>query len=205
MLLPGAGDLPGPITYELLADDAAGVLRALNVPTADVLGYSMGGNAAIFMALRHPERAGKQIIVSGTFRRDGWYPEVLRSMAQMTPQMLAGTPLETEYERLSPTPDAFPTLVRELRDLDEMNYDRSEEAIRAIDDNTMIVVGDADGVELEHAVTLFKLRGGGDVKAATQGFMTEAPRAARHSARNLTHRHDGPGDAARGDRHAVSR
>ena len=41
----------------------------------------------------------------------------------------------------------------------------------------MVIVGDADGVRLEHAVELFKLRGGGDEKAAAQGFMTEAPRA----------------------------
>lgn len=107
------GDLPGPITYELLADDAAGVLQALNVRTADVLGYSMGGNAAIFMALRHPEKVAKQVIISGTSRRDGWYPEVLRAMGQATPQMFAGTPLEAEYTRLSPTKSAFPLLVRE--------------------------------------------------------------------------------------------
>jgi pimeloyl-ACP methyl ester carboxylesterase len=171
------GDLPGPTTYEMLADDAAGVLRTLKVPSADVLGYSMGGNAVLFMAIRHPDRVGKQIIVSGTSRRDGWYPEVQRSFAETKPEMLAGTPLETEYKRLSPTPDAFPTLVAELREMDTMDYDLSDEAIRSIDDKTMIVVGDADGVALEHAVKLFKLRGGADMKAATQGFMTEAPRA----------------------------
>jgi len=41
----------------------------------------------------------------------------------------------------------------------------------------MIVVGDADAVQLEYALELFKLRGGGDRKVAVQGFMTEAPRA----------------------------
>ncbi|MBA2302973.1 MAG: alpha/beta hydrolase [Acidobacteria bacterium] len=170
------GDLPGPITYEMLADDAAGVLDALKVSSTDVLGYSMGGTAALFMAIRHPEKGGKQIIVSGPSRRDGWYPVVQQSMAQMTPQMFAGTPLEAEYKRLSPTPNAFPTLVGEMRDL-ERNYNQSDAAIRAIDDNTMIVVGDADGVPLEHAIALFRLRGGGDMKAAAQGFLTEAPRA----------------------------
>jgi pimeloyl-ACP methyl ester carboxylesterase len=55
------GDLPGSITYELLADDAAAVLAALKVTSADVLGYSMGGTAALFLAVRHPDRVGKQI------------------------------------------------------------------------------------------------------------------------------------------------
>jgi pimeloyl-ACP methyl ester carboxylesterase len=171
------GDLPGPITYEMLADDAAGVLEALKVPSADVLGYSMGGTVAIVMAVRHPDKVGKQVIVSGIYRPDGWYPELQKAFAEWKPEMFVGTPLESEYKRLSPTPAAFPTLVRELRDCEEIYRGQSDNEVRSIDDKTMIVVGDADGVQLEHAISLFRLRGGGDEKAATQGFMAEAPRA----------------------------
>ena len=181
------GDLPGAITYEMLADDAAGVLKALKVPTADVLGYSMGGTAAFFMAIRHPDSVGKQIIVAGTSRRNGWYPQVRNSFAEWKPEMFAGTPLEAEYKRLSPTPEAFPTLITELRDMDTTNFDLSDAQIRSIDDKTMIIVGDADGLQLEYAVELFKLRGGGDVKAAMQGFMTEAPNARLANLPGTTH------------------
>jgi pimeloyl-ACP methyl ester carboxylesterase len=171
------GDLPGGITYEQMADDAAGVLDALNVRSADVLGYSMGAVTAIKMAVRHPENVGKQIILSGVSSRDGWYPEVHAALSQATPDAFAGTPLEAEYKRMSPTPNAFPVLVSELRTLDGSNYDSSDDEVRRIDDKTMIVLGDADGVDLEHAIELFRLRGGGDKKVAAQGFMTEAPRA----------------------------
>jgi pimeloyl-ACP methyl ester carboxylesterase len=129
------------------------------------------------MAVRHPDKVGKQIIVSGTFSRNGWYPEVHEALQQATPEAFAGTPLEAEYKRISPTPNAFPVLVDKLRALDASNYDTPADAVRRIESNTMIVVGDADGVDLAHAVELFKLRGGGDRKVAVQGFMTEAPRA----------------------------
>jgi pimeloyl-ACP methyl ester carboxylesterase len=172
-----SGEFPGPITYELMAADAAAVLAALNVPSADVLGYSMGGTTAIVMAIRHPDRVGKQIILAGASRRDGWYPEVLQAMAQATPAMFTGTPIEAEYRRLSPNPDQFPTFVREVIALEEQNYDSSNDAVRAIDDKTMIIVGDADGMQLEHAIELFKLRGGGDREAAARGFIPGAPRA----------------------------
>jgi pimeloyl-ACP methyl ester carboxylesterase len=171
------GDLAGGITYELLADDAAGVLQELGVDAADVLGYSLGGNVALLMAIRHPDRVDKQVVVAGTYRRDGYYPVVLQALETVTPELFAGGPMEREYKRLSPTPDAFPALVQKLKALDASPHDWPEDRIRAIKGKTMVVVGDADGVTLEHAVELFKLRGGGDEKAAAKGFMTEAPRA----------------------------
>jgi pimeloyl-ACP methyl ester carboxylesterase len=171
------GDLPSGITYDQMADDAVAVLNDLEVRSADVLGYSMGAITAITMAVRHPGKTGKQIILSGVASRDGWYPEVHAALAQATPDAFAGSPLQAEYTRLSPTPNAFPVLVSELRTLDASNYDSSDDAVRRIDGKTLIVVGDADAVQLEYAIKLFRLRGGGDKKVAVQGFMTEAPRA----------------------------
>ena len=171
------GDLPGRFSYEQLADDTAAVLNALNVKRADVLGYSMGAVTAIKMAVRHPTLVGKQIVLSGTFSRAGWYPEVNEVLAQATPDAFAGTLLESEYKRLSPTPTAFPKLVSDIRALDAANYDSSDDDVRRIAGKTMIVLGDADSVQLEHAIALFRLRGGGDTKVAVEGFMTDAPRA----------------------------
>ena len=171
------GDLAGGVTYPQMADDAVAVLTALNVPSADVFGYSMGGTTAIVMAIRHPDRVGKQIILSGASRRSGWYPEVLQAIEGITPTVFRNTPIETEYRRLSPTPDRFDTFVEEITGLEVQNYDSSPEGIRGIDDKTMIIVGDADAVDLDHALELFKLRGGGDRQAAAQGMLTAAPRA----------------------------
>jgi hypothetical protein len=124
---------------------------------------------------------------------------------KVTPEFFAGGPMEREYKRLSPTPDAFPTLVEELRALDASPHNWPEDGIRAIKGKTMVIVGDADGVRLEHAVELFKLRGGRDEKAAAQGFMTERRARAGDPAGHVAHRHHGGGRADCPPRHAVSR
>ena len=48
--------LDGGVTIAQMADDAVGLLAALDIDSADVLGISMGGMVAQELALAHPER-----------------------------------------------------------------------------------------------------------------------------------------------------
>ncbi|MBB6426678.1 alpha/beta fold hydrolase [Sphingopyxis sp. JAI128] len=172
-----SGGVDTPLSYDRMADDAAAVLDKLGVEKADVLGYSMGGSTAVALAVGHPDKIGKQVILSATSRLDGWYPEVLAGISRLTPEIFAGSPIDAEYQRLSPAPDKFPKLVANIKALDATPFGWSDAAVQAIAGKTMVIIGDADGVTLDHAVELFKLRGGGDVAAATQGFLTAAPKA----------------------------
>ncbi len=51
-------------TMQRLADDAAGLLDALGIARAHVLGISMGGMIAQELALAHPEKIGRLILAS---------------------------------------------------------------------------------------------------------------------------------------------
>jgi pimeloyl-ACP methyl ester carboxylesterase len=71
------------------------------------------------------------------------------------------SPIEEAYLRTAPNPGDFPKLVEKLTRLDTTPFAWPEQDIRAIAAPTLIVLGDSDGIRLEHAVELFALRGGG--------------------------------------------
>jgi pimeloyl-ACP methyl ester carboxylesterase len=154
-------DVNRPITYEGLADDTAALLRHLGIGSADLYGYSLGAGVVLQVAIRHPALVRKLVVVSGSYASAGMYPEVLAAIEQITPELLAGTPWREAYDRTAPDPEAFPTLVGKLRQLDMTPYAWPPEAVRPVAAPTLIVVGDSDGTLPEHAVETFRLRGGG--------------------------------------------
>jgi pimeloyl-ACP methyl ester carboxylesterase len=154
-------DVDRPMTYEQFADDTAALARHLGLEHADVVGYSMGGATALQVAIRHPALVRRLVVISASFRFDGM-PAVAREMfPTITPEMFAGSPIEEAYQRVAPHPEDFPELVAKMTALDSTPFAWPDEQIRAIAAPTLIVLGDSDGITLEHAVEFFKLRGGG--------------------------------------------
>jgi pimeloyl-ACP methyl ester carboxylesterase len=154
-------DVDRPITYEQMADDTAALVRHLEIDDADVIGYSMGGGIALQLAVRHPGLVRKLVVASASFTSDGMHAAALEMFPSITPELFAGSPLEEAYHRTAPNPGDFPKLVEKIKRLDTTPYAWPEQEIRAIAAPTLIVLGDSDGIRLEHAVELFRLRGGG--------------------------------------------
>ena len=61
----GQTDKPDiPYSIEMMADDTAGLLHALGITQAHILGTSMGGRIAAALALQHPQQVKSLILVS---------------------------------------------------------------------------------------------------------------------------------------------
>jgi len=75
----GAGDSDkpeGPYTTSMMADDAAGLLDQLGIPSARVAGISMGSAIAQELALRYPTKVRSMVLISSWARCDSYMKEV---------------------------------------------------------------------------------------------------------------------------------
>ncbi len=55
-----------PYTYQQLANDTAGLLDALKIPKADVMGYSLGSYLAQQLTIMHPDKVNSLILVGSS-------------------------------------------------------------------------------------------------------------------------------------------
>ena len=74
----GRTDAPDtPYSIDMMADDTAGLLDALSIEKAHVLGVSMGGMIAQELAIKHPQRVKRLILATTAAGSYSWATHVL--------------------------------------------------------------------------------------------------------------------------------
>lgn len=181
----GTGATPAgsePFSTPVFAADALGLLDALALPAAHVVGHSMGGRVAQWMALQRPDRVRSLVLAAtgpGQFRSDkpvsrgiplhtavdmielgyeGYMREHIRATF-FTPEFVAAQP-----ERVEWLVQAFwahrPTLDAYLRHVVARQEHQTADRLAEIARPTLILVGDRDthvagtGVHLEQSAYL---------------------------------------------------
>ena len=153
-------DIDRPFSFESMADDVAALLKQLKIDSTDIFGYSMGGGVAQQVAIRHPSLVRRLILASTVYKYEGWSQETRNILPMLTPEMFANTPIKTEYDKLAPDPTHWKDFIGKMKKFVTTPYDFGAEKIRAIRSPTLIILGDGDGVTPEHAIEMYRLRGG---------------------------------------------
>jgi pimeloyl-ACP methyl ester carboxylesterase len=176
-------DIKRDITYENLADDVAALMDYLKIERADVMGYSLGGGAAMECAIRHPEKVRKVVVISHPMRRDGWVKEANDFWPNFSLEMMKGTPAETEREKLNPVPGSFPAFFDRIKAAAMRPWDFGADKFAATKAPFFFINGDADGVRLDHIAEMYRLKGGGNI----HGDMHPHPESRLAIIPNTTH------------------
>ena len=165
--LQGHGRTPEidrPLPAEHLADDIAGLIERLGAGRADVLGYSLGGEVTWRLAIQHPERVRRIVVISTPCRRNGSFPDVVAAFdsfsAEIAAPMIRAAPVGQHYAKVAPRPEDWELHIARTADMLEVDFDWTEEVGR-IEAPTMLVFADSDSVMPDHVAELFRLRGGG--------------------------------------------
>jgi len=173
-------DIDRPLRYELMGDDIAALIVHLGLAKTDLMGYSLGGGVALRAAIQHPELVRKLVIVSTPFSQDGWYPEIVASMAQMNgaaAEFMKDSPMVQEYARVAPRPEDFPVLLDKIGDMLRHDYDWSDD-VAALKMPTLLVFGDADSIPPAYCARFFELLGGGKTDGGWDGSGMSSARLA---------------------------
>jgi pimeloyl-ACP methyl ester carboxylesterase len=182
-----ARDNPGDVPYRLedMADDASAVMDALEWPSANVVGHSLGGMIAQMLAIRYPHRVRSLTSISST-PEPGLSRLRLRTALRLlraNPKDFFGKPPRTAEEagdrlvrghRVTGSPN-FPVDETWLRGVAAASFERGPEpAAWARQESAAWVSGDLRPRLAELRVPTLVLHGSSDVLLRPSGGMATA-------------------------------
>jgi pimeloyl-ACP methyl ester carboxylesterase len=146
-----------------MGNDMAAIVKQLGHEQIDVMDYSFGGAVALRMAIQHPQRVQRLVLVSIGYAQDGFFPEMLPMQAQVGAAMadaMKDAPMYKSYAAIAPRPQDFPRLLDQMGAYMRKPYDYAED-VKKLAMPVMLIYGDSDMFRPEHVMKFYQLLGGG--------------------------------------------
>jgi len=149
------GDRKAPETFAQDAADVVELLKQLNVPKADIFGFSNGGHTALEIGIRYPQKVNKLVIASAFYKRSGvpaWFWKGFDNpkFSDM-PQIY-----KDEYLKINNQAALMNMFNKDVQRMKNFK-DWTDEDIKSIKAPTLIVIGDQDLPLPEHAIAMSRL------------------------------------------------
>lgn len=151
-----SSDRNAPERFEQDADDVAALLQNLNISKASIFGFSNGGNTAMQIAIRHPERVNKLILASTFYKREGFPPGFFDGMKNATLNDMPH-PLKKAFLDITPDSSKLMTMFNKDRERMVQFKDWSDKTVGSISAPTLVIAGDRDVIHPDHTVALSKV------------------------------------------------
>jgi len=151
-------------SYQTYARDVVGVLDHLHIDSADVLGWSDGGNTALVLGYRYPERIRKILLISANFNPEGLTPEIRQDNRKPYGWF------RQWFNRLwTQSSREYPQLERQVKKLWQTSPRLTPDMLASIRCPVLIIVGEHDYVSVEHAREMAEAVANGVLKVITGG------------------------------------
>ncbi|GAB3572651.1 alpha/beta hydrolase [Hymenobacter daeguensis] len=135
------------LSFEMMADDFAGLLTSLRIDSAYVMGWSDGGINALLLALRHPEKV-KRLVATGA----NLWPDSTALMPGLWRQQQRG------YQENKNVKFTGPKRRNDWKVfcLDVFQPNVPLAALRRVRVPAFIIAGDRDVIRPEHTVAMYR-------------------------------------------------
>lgn len=144
-------DVPGPISYELMAADTVAFLDKLATGRSHLVGHSDGANVALLVALSRPDLVDRLVLISGNFHHDGLVAG-LNLGEPAANEYLAGV-----YGEISPDGrDHFPVVAAKIVRMVATEPALSAADLARVAARTLVMAGDDDAIAAEHTLALYR-------------------------------------------------
>jgi pimeloyl-ACP methyl ester carboxylesterase len=139
-------DVEGPLTSELLADDAIAFVEGVVGGPAHLVGHSQGAYVALLTAIRRPDLVDRLVLVSGGFHRDGLLPIGGEFDVDQVVQFMGPA-----YGEVSPEgPEHFRVVVEKVAAMEQTEPNLAQSELSQVESRTLLMFGDDDLVTVEH-------------------------------------------------------
>lgn len=135
-------DSEAPLSYGLMADDMRQLLDHLHLERVDIVGWSDGGIIALDLAIHHPERVGRIVVIGANYDAAGL----------IIPTAVGGpvAPVPRLYRRIAPDPGYWPVLFRKLVAMWAAQPHYTLKDLGEIRAPTLVIAGEFDIAKREH-------------------------------------------------------
>lgn len=133
----------------------------LQIDSADVAGYSMGGSVAYQFAVQSPKRLKKLVIISSTYKTQGWLPVVNTAFKDFNTELFDDSPLKTAYDAAAPDKTKWRNFLQQMFTFAQTAFNVGDANIAKIAAPVLIIAGDNDGTDKVELAKTYQLLGGG--------------------------------------------
>jgi pimeloyl-ACP methyl ester carboxylesterase len=144
-------DVPGPITYQLMADDTIAFLEAVVGEPADLVGHSDGAFVAMLAAMQRPELVKRLVMISGGFNKSG---EAMPDMEWNVDEIAKF--LGPAYGEVSPDgEDHFKVVATKIGEMAAVEPNLQASDLAAVTHRTLVMFADDDLMTMTHVVQMY--------------------------------------------------
>ena len=149
-----------PFSYQTFAGDVASVLKYLKVDSADILGFSYGGTIAYQFAIQQPAMTKKLIIISSTYKSDGWLGIMFTMLTGLKPDAFDNTPIRSEYIKVAPDTSNWHKFIATMLKFSAEKFNLGDDNIKNLKMPVLLIMGDNDGTDKKVLAETYSLLGG---------------------------------------------